>query len=98
MNVRRRAPMRIRARPDRAKFVLSVRADFHPAVQAWMTRVVLRVVIAGPVRLINPEYHSLRRRFSIRSKNFSRDDERFAGLVRRRDHSFPRQPFRLMAR
>src|SRR6476620_8773468 len=32
VNVRRRGPMRIRAGPDRAKFIFPVGADLHPAV------------------------------------------------------------------
>src|SRR5436309_2912246 len=93
MNVRRRATMRIRAGTDRAEFVFAVRTDFHPTVQPRMARVVLRVVVAGPVRLIDPEHHSLGGGFPVHLENVAADDERLARFVRRRDHGFPRETF-----
>src|SRR5436309_1103065 len=98
MNVRRRATMRVRAGTDRAEFVFAVRTDFHPSVQPRMTGVVLGVVIAGPVRVINPEHHSFPRRFSIRFENSAGNDEWLARFIRRRDHSFPRETFGFVAR
>ena len=71
VNMGRLGAMRVGARLDRAELVLAVRSNFHPPLQPRMARIALFVVMTGHVRLKNKENHALRRRLSVRLKNFA---------------------------